>query len=717
MIKELHLNNFKKHSHNSFYFTNGLNGIFGPNYTGKTSILYAILYALGGASHVPGTNIQKKGSASGLSVKMVFEISPHTYTVERKKTGAYLYKDKALLASGTSNVTKEIEEILGMSIKRFKQLKYAEQKKAHALLTLGATELHKIIEELTGIDRVNLVLEKLREIIATTSGSLEVLKKIEMQPLKDGLDDLELELEDCKEKLELNKSQITSVGTEMSKLEQKIREYKKQEESWNHWHKQVERLQSSIAECSRTIEGNSGHTFGGKKEERQKEIVKLQFKYEKQKAFIEYVKKKQTQLEGLEKNITKAKEMEKGYKEEVDKAQRKLSDIPKDVVEQLALLKSDMKTKWNEIIALSTEVNTLHQLKKESICPTCNRTLDDCDEFDLAIIEQKAAKLVELRSNYSVLEDREKNLTSKKNQFEDANDVIKANLSAMYQVTKDIMVWEREKGELQQELITDMDVLVASREIDQLNTELVRLMAAFKAAETAEEIIASQLDRLETYQMELEALTEPAYSKADKDAAETEIAEMHSSLHILLLSKSEFEMVISSVKDKIDNKKQQIKDAEEQNAVYWRVHSRNSAARLLQKYLRDNRDRYVSSIWDFFLSSASEFASNCTDGSISSITRSEDGTFQFTENEHIMTMKDASGAQEAIMGIAVQSALAESAQCPLDILLVDEPTADMDAEHSLAVTGMLSTKGRQVIAISHREMDSTICSNMINLGD
>ena len=67
------------------------------------------------------------------------------------------------------------------------------------------------------------------------------------------------------------------------------------------------------------------------------------------------------------------------------------------------------------------------------------------------------------------------------------------------------------------------------------------------------------------------------------------------------------------------------------------------------------------------------------------------------------------------MGLAVQFALATSAPCPLDIIIVDEPTADMDPERSLATTMMLSTAGRQVIMISHSQMDNSICENTIAL--
>ena len=55
MLLSLSLRNFKKHESLDVDFTAGLNGIYGSNYKGKTTILYGILFALGGASQVPGT--------------------------------------------------------------------------------------------------------------------------------------------------------------------------------------------------------------------------------------------------------------------------------------------------------------------------------------------------------------------------------------------------------------------------------------------------------------------------------------------------------------------------------------------------------------------------------------------------------------------------------------------------------------------------------------
>ena len=65
MLERLELNNFKKHEHLVLDFTAGLNGVTGPNYRGKTTVLYGILYCLGGARLVPGSRLQTRAPTAG----------------------------------------------------------------------------------------------------------------------------------------------------------------------------------------------------------------------------------------------------------------------------------------------------------------------------------------------------------------------------------------------------------------------------------------------------------------------------------------------------------------------------------------------------------------------------------------------------------------------------------------------------------------------------
>ncbi len=142
---------------------------------------------------------------------------------------------------------------------------------------------------------------------------------------------------------------------------------------------------------------------------------------------------------------------------------------------------------------------------------------------------------------------------------------------------------------------------------------------------------------------------------------------------------------------------------------------KRSTAKTLQKFLKLNRDRYMADVWSVLMAEASQFASQCTSGAIECVSRTVDGDFTYTENGQEFPISEASGAQLSIMGLAMQVALSSAVQPPLDVLIVDEPNADMDPEHSMAANMLLSAAVGQVICVSHAAMDSSICQNVIEL--
>ena len=188
MITNLCLRNFKKHEALDVQFTDGLNLITGPNWAGKTTVLHGIMFALGGASQVPGAPA-RRGTNTGFLVSMDFFVGQQLHTVERKKTSANLYCGKELIASGTSPVNTKIEELLGMPMRRFRQLRYAEQKETHALLTLGATELHKILDEITKAEDVTRAIDRLREVITAENARVETIPEEDSDAMRVEADD------------------------------------------------------------------------------------------------------------------------------------------------------------------------------------------------------------------------------------------------------------------------------------------------------------------------------------------------------------------------------------------------------------------------------------------------------------------------------------------------------------------------------------------------
>ena len=146
MLTKLTLENFKKHMGLVVDLTNGLNLITGKNYTGKSTLLQAIRYSFEGATAIPGGKATSTlHGEKNHKVELCFQVNDHDYVVTRTLTKATLTRDGEVIAKSASAVTTHLAELLGMSGQRFGQLRYAQQKKTDALLTLGATELHKIV--------------------------------------------------------------------------------------------------------------------------------------------------------------------------------------------------------------------------------------------------------------------------------------------------------------------------------------------------------------------------------------------------------------------------------------------------------------------------------------------------------------------------------------------------------------------------------------------
>ncbi|MNF82182.1 hypothetical protein D3C84_644810 [compost metagenome] len=153
----------------------------------------------------------------------------------------------------------------------------------------------------------------------------------------------------------------------------------------------------------------------------------------------------------------------------------------------------------------------------------------------------------------------------------------------------------------------------------------------------------------------------------------------------------------------------------ERNRQHEQAAQKVSLLTELLGHIRSNRDRYSKQVWDVFMASASMFASNATGGVIESISRGEDGAFTFVEDGFEMEQAEASGAQLAIIGTAVQLALDAAALSPLNLVLMDEPTADMDPERALAFSTLLAGSGKQVVMVTHREMDATVFDNTLEI--
>ena len=717
MLKRLELNNFKKHEHLVVEFKPGLNGVFGANYKGKSTILSGIMFCLGGASAVPSKNLVTNGKNTGFKQSLSFSAGNDDYYVERSKTAAKLFKGSddtgELLASGTSPVNDKIESILGMSTRMFKQLRYGEQKKTDAILTLGTAKLHEIIEQLTGAEDVNNAIKKLGDrkkqfetvmsmfpFVDTTEKRKELESvKLEVGQLNNSILGLEQSEKDAATKFQ----EINAKADESNKLQRLAEVYKSDKKRLAI---EIESAKNSAAAAQMWLDAADMPEVT---------LAQLQEKVDELKMNHHNFSHSLKRISDLDFKLTVAAEKLKAAADHV------AALVPAEPVTLEAMHQAMAKV--NETASAydtaCVQINTLKKNLAAGICGECKRPFDD----------ENPMHRLGMQTGLKNLEDQKPILAKARDDADTAYQALRAQEKKAVQYSSDLERRTKSADEAKTVMLTlevernslgnKQDIMLqaeGSKVALELATAELKKQTEFEdSARTVRENLQRCNEEAMSLQAKLDALVDPGFSQVNHDAIRPlldQAAQRLSDSRVCtqkvrgeVNTKIEVAARLTTELFHMDTNNEKHKEAEKSGAVTIGLH----------KFLRDNRDRYMGDVWAQFMANASQFASACTDGVIESVTRSDEGEFGYVEAGYEMTVKEASGAQRSIMGLAVQIALSEAADCPLDIIMIDEPAADMDPEHSMATAMMLASKGKQVIMISHSQMDNSVCENIISL--
>ena len=718
MINRLSLRNFKKHEKIDVQFGEGLQLITGPNYAGKTTLLHGILYCLGGASQVPGTDIQRRGTNSGFRAEMTFTVEGQKYFVSRTKTTAKLFRGNEieLLCSGTTAVNQHIEQLLGMSFKRFRQLRYAEQKRTDSMLTFGAGELSQIIEELSGVDKIDTAIGRLKDQITFNTGKLEGLQYVDIEGDKQSLNMLTLnctkaymEVRECEGFLKAAEEDLEGVTASVRSLRQKESDYKKWRDKKASEDYLAGRYKLDVQNAQKAVEELPEIT---------EDVATLESEYKALKNQIRSV-----QL--FTRALKEQQQSQDDAKHSFESAKKVLAEfiIPKKPTKKQITDQEKKIAAWSDkLVEIRNRLSTLESQLRDGICNTCGSKLAENLDKEATEVEIET-----LSKQYSTLKQELSDARAKETLFKD-------------QVRDHEAAKERKKDLEQKKVRAEIVATGCARGVADAEADLKKALgeATLEALQTElnskEDLVGHVRQQLDVRQRkeqelrqcqkflaevektlkELEGQEPDFSSKALESAIETQDEYRSRQMrHSSTLSKAKTKY------HELETKKKALKESVERqeaiNKVFEEATKRLDTCKALQKYLRDNRNRYMGDAWAVFMAQASAFVSNCTGGAISQMDRTDDGKFTYTESGHAMQIKSASGAQGSIMGLGVQLALANSIACGLDITLVDEPASDMDDEHSMALSTLLAADGRQVICISHNRMDTSVCSGVVTV--
>jgi len=735
MLERLELNNFKKHEHLVLDFTAGLNGVTGPNYRGKTTVLYGILYCLGGARLVPGSRLQTRGTNSGFKQSLWLTFGNiGRYRIDRTKTGATLTElcpdgTEQPVATGTTPVNQAIARLLGMPLKRFAQIKYAKQRKASALLEVGSTELFKIITELTGLERVSQVMERV-------GGQLKAWKLLQDESILTDIDEQQVQVMNWL-------GEETQLAIDLAQLNSELTEAKAHRTTSEAHERRLSQAQTAVFGAVTTLRQAEREATASTTalEEAQQRLAEFRGHPLNTETLVDM----ELRLKDLREQVAEGKQVRyrvKSLQQDLESAQLELQAA----VRKAAPLRDDLKELHREdevdldalhAAATQAEVSkqtagekleALIEAGKDGVCGGCQRPFDAFNPHDHAaqVREQQetwrekmaAAQLAKdalqaenlYRSNRTQAEDALRQAESAVHTHQRVCNRLSDQLD---QATRDSLSLPPTEAMTPQIEALDAQISTGRQDAHRQATLRQALAVAESNATQRNQWLANAQNELHQteIQHQVEGVDLPTALRTQRekvDACDGQIRRLQEQIGVL-----------SNLKHGLHEQRvaleRTLATVVERNRQHEQAAQKVGLLTELLGHIRSNRDRYSKQVWDVFMASASMFASNATGGVIESISRGEDGAFTFVEDGFEMEQAEASGAQLAIIGTAVQLALDAAALSPLNLVLMDEPTADMDPERALAFSTLLAGSGKQVVMVTHREMDGTVFDNTLEI--
>ena len=193
MLNELTIKNFRKHENRTINFVDGLNIIKAGNEEGKTTLMEAVSYNWFGSSALRGPLadvvsdpkwcdwLDAEVPVSKLFTQTKLSFKNTALRITRSSKGAELYEngEDTPKVTGHKEVTAYMEDLFGIPSGKASALIIAEQGDIRGVLSKGATDTSKFIEDLANFSEIDELVSKVASKVSTGSNALE-LNRVEV---------------------------------------------------------------------------------------------------------------------------------------------------------------------------------------------------------------------------------------------------------------------------------------------------------------------------------------------------------------------------------------------------------------------------------------------------------------------------------------------------------------------------------------------------------
>ena len=431
MITKVRLANWRSHLDSELRFSTGTNALLGHMGSGKTTILDGVCFGLFGTFpnlqskklKLDDIIMRKPVDKNRAEIEVQFQSDSKIYTVkrviERGKGTTYSELregDKLLEAPSASRVTEFVEKFLKVNYELFSKAIYSEQNALDYFFTIQKGQRMKKIDELLMIHR----LEKVRmstvgltnKIVERKLGKQSIVDQVNIEDVEKTIAELKISLEQTmEEKMNLQKV-LSEVIAEREVLENQVvglQEFKEKLEVLKREEKGIssaiqetilsleslerklkkvdkEAVEKNLATFSRSIK-----EFEALMGEKQVEYQKLHEQVSKSKAEVEFLRKER--IERLETEIAERskikKELEKIKIDIGDHVEKDL-DKKKLLIEKLVGESESLRIKIQDLIEVVEQLSSV-----KAKCPVCESKLTD--SMKVVLIKRKKVQVKELK--------------------------------------------------------------------------------------------------------------------------------------------------------------------------------------------------------------------------------------------------------------------------------------------------------------------------------
>jgi len=773
MITKIKLKNWRSHLDSELDFSNGTNALLGHMGSGKTTILDSISFGLFGTF----PNLQSKKiklddilmkrpiEKDKAEIEVEFQSNGKMYTVKRiieKKKGTTYSEIKAngkiLESNNTSRVTEVVEKTLKVNYELFSKAIYSEQNALDYFLTIPKGQRMKKIDELLMIDR----FEKARantvsltnKIVERKLGKQSIVDQVNIEEIEKVIEKLKEDLKKTTEESYLLEKMLKEISDERKNLETELNNLQKVRNDLEILKREEKGLSSAIHETSFTLDRLERNLKNVDKEsieknlamftrlmkeieqmkiEREDEYRRLHEQVSKSKAEVEFLRKEK--IERLEREIIEKLQIKK----EFDRIKQNTGKNAENEIEEKRLL---IEKFVGEAEAIRIRIKDLSEILKQfssvkSRCPVCESKLTD--ERKVVLIKQKKIQIMKLQEEF------DKALRNKKLTEKELKE-LEVSVNKLDQMLMEIRNLDKIKTEMDDSkniyLVLNENAVKLEKELIEMGKELLSYQNKMKESNSKKqeyEILAVQIADYQEKKSRIEELIknrnifvrhieELEMGMLGKDVNRTEIQLRNS-----MAKEKEISTKISGInqirrekeirlRDFEDNLNRAVREKEEIKKLDKMVKDLKIFEKSLEQTQIELRKEFVVAVnytmeqlWNT-LYPYQDFAGiklAVEEGEYILQLQSKDGTWINVEGV-------VSGGERSIACLALRIAFALVLAPQLRILILDEPTANLDVMAMVVLANTLREKIGdfidQTFLITHQsEMEDAVTGNAYRL--